>query len=196
MLNLSEQKDPIFLNNYVDDEYKEEDIGDLSPKKLTADYGVAKIDKFSSLITEVTDEETFRKFIESSNTWIQGEWYGKRKSCYKNPFLKNFRNEIDFEYFAWMVPIVWLREQQVTQEEHDEGFMIQIEDWTQNYESKMRGKIESMRVTMQRRNLLVSSPIFGKEVRPRVLRDGKPRIICQKIWMLNFWDGKQQESNE
>ena len=95
-----------------------------------------------------------------------------------------------------MVPIVWLREHQVTQEEHDEGFLIQIEDWTQNYESKMRGKIESVRVVMQRRDMITFSPMFGKEVRPRVLRDSKPRIISQKIWIMNFWEGMYDESNE
>ena len=95
-----------------------------------------------------------------------------------------------------MVPIVWLREHQVTQQEHDEGFLIQIEDWTQNYESKMRGKIESVRVVMQRRDMITFSPMFGKEVRPRVLRDSKPRIISQKIWIMNFWEGMYDESNE
>ena len=69
----------------IRDEFKEEDFDDLTPKQLTADYGHAKIDKFETLITEGIDYETYQRFIESSHTWIQGEWYGKRKACYKNP---------------------------------------------------------------------------------------------------------------
>ena len=54
--------------------------------------------------------------------------------CYRNPRKKYFRNDEDFEFFAWMVPIVWLRAYNVIQEEHDEGFNVTIEDWTQNAE--------------------------------------------------------------
>ena len=86
ILSLNEEKDPFFVNNYVSEELKEQDIDDLSPKKMMADYGIAKIDRFSQLLTEVIDEKTFKKFIGHNNTWIQGNWYGKRKTCYKNPF--------------------------------------------------------------------------------------------------------------